>query len=1191
MEDDYIEAEMRRQSGKLDPHSEVTNLISIFDKYFKKEAAYLSAQRLHDNTFYNAHVYMNFWEVAKLVPDLNHQLLERPDKTLPLFAKAWKDFLGIDTGEVKVRFTDLSTLARYMIKNLRDTEIGKLISIEGHIRQKTDVRPKVKQAVYECVACGVQYPVLEKDGELAVPKNCVCKMRGKLNVVSEVRVDTQRLVLEDLTENDDSVAQPKRLNLFLEGDLVSTTKESLVQLGSRVTVVGILRTRPKYKNNVRTADYDIYLEVHSITPAHIDFSDVKFSPEEEKEILQTASRPDLYKYLIRSFAPQIYGHDEIKMALIHQIVGGVRKTDDVGNHRRGDSHIILLGDPGVSKTFLLKRVAALTPKSRYASGKSTSGVGLTAAVVKDEVTGEWCVEAGAVVLSHRSILCLDEIEKMNKEDTSALHEALESQCYTGDLELTLGTGENILLKDFVDRYLDGDMSSISIPAVPILTTNMQQIELGNIIRVNKKKAPDLLYKISFYNGRDITVTPDHPVFIDGPDGVRILPAEEVKEGMFVPIPTRLPLIEGEESAHGVFLGLLCSEGYTYRNNRMSLIGICNTDERIRDMAISTMSDFCGRVPNINILRVKSSTTRSKQATKDLYEVRMSNKEKYNHLKEIYPELMEKQPTRRIPQKVKTGSVKLKRDFIRGFFLGDGYTAHAVTGFSTSSIHLAHDLQQVLLNLGIYSNVRTENRGYHKVNITGQDSLEKFFDVIEEDAWFRRVERVRTLVQRSQKHSRSKDIIPHCYLPRIRALVSSMHLDDGKLGTLIKQGQNAHRKSITTYLSCIQKRIDEAKKLLAASKIKAARKKIHLTAMTLAKEMGCHYNSIYNYEARGMSEQLIYIKRRCEEKINYAEQELRSINNRLYSDIKSGAITKVEKLHNHGEQWVYDITVDKNSNFISNGLVLHNCLTLHKATVHATLVCETTVLAAANPKMGRFDIYKPLAAQTEMPPSLLNRFDLIFMMLDSPEPESDKIKTEFILGVHNGTKTDPSLMPVDKLKRYLIYAKKKFSPVLTPEVNKVLQDYYLSMRKLAKEDQETVVIPISVRQLEGLVRLAEASAKLRLSHKVEIEDAERAIALVNFSLKQIGTDPDTGKIDIDRLGNETTSTERNRFRTLCTTLGYLQKIHGNEIPYPEILHAMKEKGIDGEECNTLLHRLSSDGTIIEVRKGYYKYQGS
>jgi replicative DNA helicase Mcm len=180
----------------------------------------------------------------------------------------------------------------------------------------------------------------------------------------------------------------------------------------------------------------------------------------------------------------------------------------------------------------------------------------------------------------------------------------------------------------------------------------------------------------------------------------------------------------------------------------------------------------------------------------------------------------------------------------------------------------------------------------------------------------------------------------------------------------------------------------------------------------------------------------------------------------------------------------------------------------KAGIVAKLLCRCSLLAAANPKLGRFDMFGSIPDQFDLPPALVSRFDLIFVMTDTPSANDNDI-AEYILSTHAGVRRE-SVIPLDLLRKYIIYAK-KIDPQMTPEAKEVLKKYYLGVRK-----QSNGTVPITARSLEALVRLSEASARMRLSKTIEVEDAALTVSVVDSCMRQIAYDTKTNKFDIDRV---------------------------------------------------------------------------
>ena len=371
---------------------------------------------------------VDFSELSKFDPDLATELLDDPEEMIKAIEKSVEQFDIDGLSNLKVRFNNLPNTQSIMIRDIRSKHINKMLCIQGLIRQKSDVRPQVTSARFECPMCGNIMNVLQLEGTFKEPTRCGCGRKGKFIMLDKDLVDAQGIVLEEASENLEGGEQPKRFNVLLTNDLVSPISEKRMAPGSKVEVVGIVKEVPIIsKSGGKSTRFDLMMESNYIKPTQDTFHEVSITEEEEKQILEIANDPRGYEKLVNSIAPSIYGYEKIKEALLLQLMGGVRKVRSDNVVSRGDFHILLVGDPGSGKSALLKRITTFAPKGRYVSGKGVSGAGLTAAVVRDEFLRGWALEAGAMVLSSDGLVCVDELDKMSNEDRAAMHEALENQ--------------------------------------------------------------------------------------------------------------------------------------------------------------------------------------------------------------------------------------------------------------------------------------------------------------------------------------------------------------------------------------------------------------------------------------------------------------------------------------------------------------------------------------------------------------------------------------------------------------------------------------------------------------------------------------------------------------------------------------------------------------------------------------------
>ncbi len=365
-----------------------------------------------------------------------------------------------------------------------------------------------------------------------------------------------------------------------------------------------------------------------------------------------------------------------------------------------------------------------------------------------------------------------------------------------------------------------------------------------------------------------------------------------------------------------------------------------------------------------------------------------------------------------------------------------------------------------------------------------------------------------------------------------------------------------------------------------------------------------------------------------------------------SDIFWDEIIKVEEISTK-EPFVYDLTIPQTHNFIVNGIVVHNTaavvkdpdtgtmsleagaivladggiaaidefdkmesqdiaaiheamaqqtVSIAKAGIIATLRAQTGIIAAGNPYLGRYNKYKTPTENIRQPPTLLSRFDLIFIVIDEPDKAKDAQLAEFILEQATGDFTqisqnvDEPLIPInhDLLKKYIHYARNNCFPVLTQEAKDKIKEYYLDLR--GKYDAEQAIVSILARNLEALIRLSESYTKMALRDKVLVEDVEEIIKIFNRYLRDVGYDESTGKFDIDRIFTGQTRSKINKITKILDRIkNMINENDGKAVEIENVIEILEiEEDLDREFIEETINQAVKEGTLYKPRNKYIKF---
>ncbi|KAI4181874.1 MAG: hypothetical protein LQ346_006683 [Caloplaca aetnensis] len=328
--------------------------------------------------------------------------------------------------EIHVRISDLPV--HYTLRQLRQTHLNCLVRVTGVVTRRTGVFPQLKYVKFDCTKCGVTLGPFQQESNVEVKISYCqnCQSRGPFTLNSEKTIyrNYQKLTLQESPGTVPAGRLPRHREVILLWDLIDSAKP-----GEEIEVTGIYRNNYDAQLNNRNGFpvFATILEANHVIKSHDQLAGFRLTEEDEREIRALSRDPRIVDKIIASMAPSIYGHTDIKTAVALSLFGGVSKEAQGKLNIRGDINILLLGDPGTAKSQVLKYVEKTAHRAVFATGQGASAVGLTASVRRDPITAEWTLEGGALVLADRGTCLIDEFDKMNDQDRTSIHEAMEQQ--------------------------------------------------------------------------------------------------------------------------------------------------------------------------------------------------------------------------------------------------------------------------------------------------------------------------------------------------------------------------------------------------------------------------------------------------------------------------------------------------------------------------------------------------------------------------------------------------------------------------------------------------------------------------------------------------------------------------------------------------------------------------------------------
>lgn len=1193
------------------------DLASRFEKFFRtyynREILRVVHGYPEERSLWVDYDYLDKYDIS-----LADELISNPDNVIPAAERALRNIdlpVDLPSMKVNVRFHNLPAMHKITIKDIRSEHVGKFMAVEGIVRKATDVRPKLILGAFECQRCGNVTRISQDTQKLKEPFICEdCERRGpfKLLVQESTFVDAQKILIQESLEDLRGGEHPKQLSIYLDDDLAGK-----ITPGDRVELVGILRAVRKVFRDKRSRVFEIYLEANSYRPIELDFEEVKITEEDEKRIIELSKDPLIYEKVRDSIAPHIYGYADIKEAIMYQLFSSPPLKLPDGGRIRGDSHIIIMGEPATGKSEILQYVAkVLAPRGVYASGKGTSAAGLTAAAIKDEFgDGGWSLEAGALVLADKGMACLAPGSRIVVNDEILKIEELFDEKRKIK---AVSKGEEIELCDL-------DLETIS------LDSDLKTVYSKNSL-IRRKIYAGEIFEIAFNSGFKIKLTPDHKLF-DG-NSLEWKEAREFNKGDFVIAPLKLP----------------------GRKKNLHLLDIIPEDwiavlkkedkEKLKEKILK-------KYKNLSEFNKKYSI--SKDFLSGRSQVKAGRLKKILHEFGCYSEWRKKIlgfGRKCAGERLKVAKITPDITYFLGFTYGDGNVVISQRNSAVSITQSVKNNGQIKAlkrtfnafskrKLGIYKRrtrsiirgkkVESENiilytnsnllaylydyftrEKFQNVLKLSDESLKAFIaGCLDSDGCIsikrnKGYEVVHVEFQLSSDEERDQG-----FILALRRFDCFAKLVKGKrINRVVITG----RKDIQQLLKAIGKYSVKARNIpLRKHKVSSVSNKLPAklvakicngisssVSKTLLIDSGL-WSTIYAYKNKRYQpsrEQLLKIENRLSRLLS---PELKEKIQLLASrDYFLDRIVEIRKLNYSG--YVYDLHVPRHYNFLCNGILVHNCIdefdkmekedrgamheameqqsvSIAKAGILATFRARCSILAAANPKFGRFDDYRAISEQVNLPPTILSRFDLIFFVRDVLE-ETREVARHILNTAISPTELVPKIAP-ELLRKYIAYARQKIMPVLTEDARDRIEQFYVEMREMAK-DAEDVPIPLTARQLWAILRIARAASRVRLSNETTIEEVERAIRLVKVSLKQAGMDLETGRVDIDKIMVGVTKSQRDRITRVLEMIREIEKEYGSA-KKSEIIERAMEEGISEREAEKAIEKLRADGHIYDPKR--------
>lgn len=437
----------------------------------------------------------DFKEISKWNPHIADELLDDPEETIKKFNIAIESSYDKD---MEVKFFNIPNQQKVRIGDVRIQHLNKFYSFDGVIKQTSQVKPLTTVLHLRCPACASEVSVIQNEHILKEPTRCGCGFKGKFDLIKKENIDLQIIKLEELPEELEGRTNCQSIKIMLKKTLAKSNLQKYYNPGSRIKINGIVKEIPIIKNNQKDVRSELIIEANYVEPQE-ETINLNITKEEQKQIKDLSKQSNIIEILLDTFLPQLININQMKLAVLLSLVKG-------GNAPRDEIHLLFAGEPGLAKSEILKKIPTYFPFCRYANGASSSNVGLTASVVKDEYTGSWGLNAGAVVMANNGVACIDEIDKMKDEDKNDLNECAEQGTVTVNKAGINGSlqAKTTLIMASNPKYHTFDSNSPFMQQLNLPYALLTRFDLIFILRNTNEEMLKLMELINTY---DIQPTP------------------------------------------------------------------------------------------------------------------------------------------------------------------------------------------------------------------------------------------------------------------------------------------------------------------------------------------------------------------------------------------------------------------------------------------------------------------------------------------------------------------------------------------------------------------------------------------------------------------------------------------------------------------------------------------------------------